>query len=310
MVAALAEDLSRAGYRVLTTQDCRLTDVTLPVSETYPIRDAAQEHAALAELAQRCAATWLIAPEFEQLLWRRATWVEEAGGRLLSPDPAFIRLATDKYELNRFLATHQVPVPRNRLIRRDRPLPVDFPYPAVIKRRDGAGSVGMCRVDSRAQQLAVAELPDECLLEEFCPGSAGSVSVLCGLQNRLLLPPAEQRLSTDGRFSYLGGRLPLGQELAERAHDLARRTLDVLPTTRGYVGIDVVLGRCQDEDVVIEVNPRLTTSYVGLRQFARGNIAEWQLAIAQGQPVRPDYHARGVEFSADGSFSWNGDAAK
>ena len=32
---------------------------------------------------------------------------------------------------------------------------------------------------------------------------------------------------------------------------------------RGYVGVDVVLG--QDKLYVVDVNPRLTTSYVGLR---------------------------------------------
>jgi predicted ATP-grasp superfamily ATP-dependent carboligase len=41
---------------------------------------------------------------------------------------------------------------------------------------------------------------------------------------------------------------------------------------RGYIGVDLVL--TEEEAVVIEVNPRLTTSYVGLRRVANFNPAQ------------------------------------
>jgi len=41
---------------------------------------------------------------------------------------------------------------------------------------------------------------------------------------------------------------------------------------RGYIGVDMVL--TNDEPVVIEVNPRLTTSYIGLRKVINFNLAQ------------------------------------
>ena len=74
----------------------------------------------------------------------------------------------------------------------------------------------------------------------------------------------------------------------------------MLPSTVGYVGIDMILGPDGPEsDVVLELNPRLTTSYLGLRQLARGNLAEAMLAAATGQPVHLSFGRQPIEFSSD-----------
>jgi tyramine---L-glutamate ligase len=88
----------------------------------------------------------------------------------------------------------------------------------------------------------------------------------------------------DGTFKYLGGLLPLSDRLAARASSLAAKAVSTLSDSLGYLGVDMVLGDCPDgsTDYVIEINPRLTTSYVGLRSACKGNIAEAMLAVAQG----------------------------
>ena len=49
-----------------------------------------------------------------------------------------------------------------------------------------------------------------------------------------------------------------------------------MPGLQGYVGVDVVLG--EETSWLIEINPRPTTSYVGLRRVIDLNMAEaiWQ----------------------------------
>jgi predicted ATP-grasp superfamily ATP-dependent carboligase len=73
-----------------------------------------------------------------------------------------------------------------------------------------------------------------------------------------------------------------------------------VPGLSGYVGVDVVLGD-DDRDWAIEINPRLTTSYVGLRAIAKFNLAEAMLAVVQDQPL-PEiaWHGRQIEFTQDG----------
>ncbi len=52
-------------------------------------------------------------------------------------------------------------------------------------------------------------------------------------------------------------------------------------------------------NVVIEVNPRLTTSYLGLRQIARGNLADVMRRIAEGDQVDLRFDRRQVQFATE-----------
>ena len=92
-------------------------------------------------------------------------------------------------------------------------------------------------------------------------------------------------------FFYCGGRTPLDHPLAKQAVDAALRTCRALPGLRGYVGVDLVL--TESEAVVIEVNPRLTTAYLGVRSAiegnagAAGNVAALALAACAGALPAP-----------------------
>jgi predicted ATP-grasp superfamily ATP-dependent carboligase len=104
----------------------------------------------------------------------------------------------------------------------------------------------------------------------------------------------------------LGGELPLTAGLAERATELAERAVAAMPAVTGWVGVDLVLGREPDgsKDAVIEINPRLTTSYVGLRAAATSNLAEAMCRIAQGEVQRVQFSGRAIEFDASGNVSY------
>jgi predicted ATP-grasp superfamily ATP-dependent carboligase len=143
-------------------------------------------------------------------------------------------------------------------------------------------------------------------LEQYVPGLSVSVAALTGPNGSTVLEPCRQRISDDGRLRYLGGELPLAHGLAQRARNLAERAIGALPATVGYVGLDMILGREPDGsgDVVIELNPRLTTSYVGLRACAKTNLAEAMWLVADGE-VRPvEFDARSIEFDPSGNVSF------
>jgi predicted ATP-grasp superfamily ATP-dependent carboligase len=132
-----------------------------------------------------------------------------------------------------------------------------------------------------------------------------SVAFLLGPRQRLGLPPAGQHLSGDGRFHYLGGQLPLSPALAERVQRLGWLAVDAVAGLRGYVGVDVVLGDAPDgsSDRLMEVNARLTTSYVGLRALCRTNLAEVLLCVCSGaEPPELCWREGTVAWKADGSM--------
>jgi predicted ATP-grasp superfamily ATP-dependent carboligase len=75
-----------------------------------------------------------------------------------------------------------------------------------------------------------AELPsDQLILQRYVSGTPASVSFLVGHHGIVPLVPCEQLLSADGRFRYLGGRVPLAPPLARRALDLGRRAVAAVP---------------------------------------------------------------------------------
>jgi predicted ATP-grasp superfamily ATP-dependent carboligase len=246
----------------------------------------------------------LIAPEFDGHLHDTAQSAVNGGGKLISPGPEFIRIAAEKHQTCERLAAKGVNVPRGVLLEPDEPLPTQFPYPAVLKPNNGAGSQDTYLVSGRYDAPPAYAWPRR--LEQFVPGLAASVSFLCGKDKRVPLAPCAQRLSDDGRFRYLGGRLPLAAGLETRAVAIASRALDSMPAAHGYVGVDLVLGRDPhgSEDAVIEINPRMTTSYVGLRAATDVNLAEAMLSLAAGDERPITFQSRPLEFDCEGNVSF------
>lgn len=319
MLAALAEDFAALpGVEVVITWDVRLGEPP-PQVTALVVRSARHERAAFVRAAQDCDATLVIAPEIAGALLERVQMAADAGARLLGPDPGFVTLASDKHQTAKRLHAAGVPVPPGMLLAGDDAFPVDFSYPAVLKPCDGAGSQGVFLLkDASARsprEVATADadmdlashdaLPTKWRLESFCPGVPASVAVVCRSGGHIVLPACRQHLSEDGRFRYLGGSLPLPQELNHRAASLAQSALQVLPPARGYIGFDVVLGSAQDgsQDRVIEVNPRITTSYVGLRRACTSNLAAALLKSAKGESPPLIFNSNGIYYTPNGTIS-------
>ena len=60
----------------------------------------------------------------------------------------------------------------------------------------------------------------------------------------------------------------------QRFETIARKIAKMLPDAAGYLGVDVIIDAENDRIYVIEINPRLTTSYVGLREAIAHNPAK------------------------------------
>jgi tyramine---L-glutamate ligase len=301
MITALAADFATLpGLEALVLVDNRVS-IALPGCRILPVRSRAEEFDLLAKWSGEVDWTVVIAPDFELT---RCRLVEIGGGRLLGPPSAITRLAADKQQTAEHLSPAGVRVPKGIAIATLRAIPDTFPFPAVIKPRFGAGSQDVRLVRNRAELSEWPSTPPLARIEQFCPGTSASVAFLCGPNGCFSLPPCRQRLSDDGEFRYLGGALPLEPALAHRATELAARAVATLPNPLGYLGVDLVLGDAPNgqDDVVIEINPRLTTSYVGLRALARENLAAAMLDAACGRTSRLSFADRQLEFDSDGTI--------
>lgn len=258
---------------------------------------AAVPGVAMAESADEADWAVIIAPEFDGIL---AKTTGAIGCRLLGPSPDAVAVTSDKLALAHLWQANGVPTPRT--------VPIDLfdevGFPCVFKPRDGAGSEDTFRCERTSVDRRIVHLRRDMIAQPFVPGRAASVAFLVGPRETVALPPTFQHLSDDGRFAYLGGELPIPPDLADRAVALGRQAIDSVPGLLGYVGVDLILGDAADgsADVAIEINPRLTTSYVGLRALTDENLAGAMLRVASCEPVGDIAWKPGpVRFSPDGT---------
>lgn len=303
MLSALAADFAALpGIEVDVMQGVRFERGGLPGCRTHTVASAEEHQQCFASLAAAADWTVVIAPEFSGLLWEQCRTVERVGGRLLGPGSTLVELASDKHATALHLLAQGVPAPQGIALDAGDDLPAEFPYPAVLKPRDGAGSWGVEMLSSGHDRRP--QWPAR--LERYCAGTPASVGVLCGPGRIVPLRACGQLLGGASGFDYLGGTLPLPGDLAGRAQALAVRAIGTLASPLGYLGVDLVLGADASgaDDFVIEVNPRLTTSYVGLRSLCVTNLAQAMLALAEGVEVELSWRGGSIQFDASGDVRW------
>jgi predicted ATP-grasp superfamily ATP-dependent carboligase len=290
MLRAVAQDFVGIPSAEVRT----LLNPTLPTASGCRVEavDFRTEERSFRRLARWADHTLVIAPEFDDLLSTRCRWVEEEGGRLLGPSSQAVVRCADKLALSHDLRAAGVRMPECCSAS-----PRDLRFPLVCKPRFGAGSQATFLVHrpeelAKAQETARLEgWTGEMICQRHVQGFDASVAFLVGPKQIVALAPAAQHLSEDGRFHYRGGTVPLSPGLAERAIRVARPAIDAVAGLRGYVGVDVVLG---ETDWVIEINPRVTTSYLGLRALTATNLAELMVPIVRGEETGPPTRRPGV----------------
>ena len=273
MRRALAAEFAaaRPAPRVVVATDPRLTP------EEGPWRTAVVESVdRLEALAREADCTLLIAPETNGILEGLVRRLRRLGVRLLNASPEAIALAGDKAALDRAFRREGVPTPRTRVLEPGERPPGDWGYPAVVKPVDGAGSLDTFRVDGPEEFEGLPGREGRRLLQEYVPGRPLSATFLVGPSGLpQLLAIGEQRFHiAAGRFEYRGGMLP-ASDLAGVDVECLLRAVASVPGLEGLVGVDSILDSERGRTCVLEINPRATTSIVGILGLTRpGRLAE------------------------------------
>lgn len=300
MVEAIASDFALLpDTKVVVLRDARIENRQLPNIEYVEVNSACEEDILFQRLAKNSDITQIIAPEIDNVLVHKYESAIAAGGRLLNADLAFTRLASDKHATAVALRAAGVAAP-NSLIGNSNSLE-SLSSPFVVKPRFGAGSVDVKKITC-LDEIRGLTMDESICLQEYMPGRPASISVIPSVTGQHILPPCWQHFEDQTNFRYLGGETITETALVERAQQLALSTIRALPDAHGYFGIDLVLGESEFgfDDFVIEINPRLTTSYVGVRAALDENLAKVLLAALNGEPHSCLRLARSVSFSPNG----------
>jgi predicted ATP-grasp superfamily ATP-dependent carboligase len=218
-------------------------------------------------------AVWPVAPESDDILARLCDMAVRHGKHLLASSPDAVRLAASKHATWKCLADAGIPVVDTFSL--DQLHELDN-GPCVIKPDDGISCEGS-RIFADKQSLSdwmnSRAQGDACVLQPLIAGIPASISMLCMKGEAWVLSCNRQLIEqADGGFRYHGSILNDLQVYWDPFARLAQQVAQAMPGLAGYVGIDVIVG---DNGIqVLEVNPRLTTSYAGLEQAIGRNPTE------------------------------------
>ena len=298
MLQAVTADIARlTDWSVVTTLEAGLS---FPLNgDIVPVDRPTDEAAVFDRLLHEVDAVLVIAPETDGVLAERCRRVRAAGVASWNCSPASIELCGDKLRLADHLRAYNLQTIPTKLVDLRQRLD-ETPWPVVLKPRDGAGSCLTFLVENQldweyaAQSFREAGASDKCLAQPFVAGRALSVGVNISLDGQRIecLPVGEQRLSDDRRFHYLGGIIPAAIPAAActAIHELVLAACGTITGLAGYIGFDFLLTR-EGRPLIVEINPRLTTSYVGYRQLFTGTLPERWLPSTGSVPLatwKPD----------------------
>lgn len=133
----------------------------------------------------------------------------------------------------------------------------------VIKPRWGCASDGISIVHEKVQT------DDDFIITEFVAGEHLSASLVIG-ESTLPLTVNRQYIEIGSEIAYNGGIVAYPTPLRDEVMNVAARAAHALGC-RGYVGLDIVAG---DELYVVDVNPRPTTSLLGIAKVIDCEIGD------------------------------------
>jgi tyramine---L-glutamate ligase len=287
MLRALVRDLAQLpALEVVAAADPALAPGALDASlMTVAVDDL---RGSWRRIAAGCDVVWPIAPETDGLLEEMVRLAKEAGCAVLASRPPALAIARSKQATAEHLAARGIPAVATRVLAAAPPA-TDEAW--VVKPDDGAGAVDTVLV---AGEAALARWRREAasrrlVVQPFVAGAPLSLSLLAQDGDAWLLACNRQDVRlVDGRFCYRGGVVGGAEARRAALAPLARAIAAALPDLWGYVGVDLIDGG--DGPVVLEINPRLTTSYIGLADSIGINPAGLVLALGDrrlAELVRP-----------------------
>jgi tyramine---L-glutamate ligase len=231
-------------------------------------------------------AVWPIAPEYGQILKHISETVISQGKLLLNSPPQAVHTTSSKLMTSTHLFERGIPVVPTYQFAEGVP---DRLGSWVLKPDDGVGCQGIrvCRDrDDLCRQYGSLPVGQTYVIQPFIQGTPISLNLLACKGEAFVLSVNRQRIAlTDTGFMLLGCVVNGYAKNRARFHKLGQQVVAALPDLWGIIGVDII--DTKQGPLVLEVNPRVTTSYVGLKESTGINPAVLVLDLLKGKlPLR------------------------
>ena len=227
----------------------------------------------LNKIKSQIDAVWVIAPESENILLRIESILSDK--IWIGCQQCAIKIATSKSLTKEKLTKFGILNPD--LVEKK-----NFFANYILKPDDGAGSENTRIFHTLRQAIKEKEKlnksGEKYILEKFIDGSVMSFSMLC-FENYLEVISIKKQIteiSSNGKVTFIKNSFinqDLYKSLNPKIFCIAKKIRKALPGLMGFVGVDFILDKNKNV-FVLEVNPRLTCSFLGLSEYLNRSLSE------------------------------------
>ena len=277
MLQALTKDLSaQFGVELYITRDYRLSEQFFLQFNNINLIHVAKDSdikSIFTALCHQCDAVWPVAPESDGVLAEFCDIVETSKTRLLNSTTAAVEITGNKLTTFSYLENKKIPVILTSTL---------FGYQwqssdtCVIKPVDGVGCENSFIVSNKVEyERIITNIPNasDYIIQPYVKGRSISLSCLFKSGRAWLICCNEQKINVEQQqFLLMACIVNIAMEQRQVFCEIIDAIASTIPGLWGYVGIDFIMD--STGPIVLEINPRLTTSYAGINAALGINIAE------------------------------------
>ncbi|MEY4768132.1 MAG: hypothetical protein RL637_771 [Pseudomonadota bacterium] len=275
----LADFAELAEHQLTVLLDHRCSIKINSIIETIIIEQSDDLELLFIKQLNKVDAVWLIIPETEQLLYRFTQYAEQANCQLFSSSSMAIHQTGDKWICFQKLIESHIPTIPSQLFNE---IQNSLFFPCVIKAREGVGCQDNYVLTHLSEYTKIAPLiinKNNYLIQPYIQGIPLSLSALFYRGQAQLICINQQELTIHDCQFHLKGCLVNLSINPQPFDSLLSKIAIAFPDLLGYIGIDLL--QIEQQLIVVEINPRLTSSYIGIRQALGINIAKIVIDLIQ-----------------------------
>lgn len=267
---ALLGDLAQLPHTIITTFDARLT-APVRVSSAVAIHKNDDVWQIWAQQMLSADAVWLIAPETAGVLKKLTALALKHGKKIIGCGPKSIEITASK--LATFQVLQQAGIATIATYTLDNWPKGEGAW--LAKPDDGAGceeTLYFENAEALVDWKGLQQKPFRHVIQPFQTGQAASISCVMWHGKAQMLSCNTQKIEIQNNQLKFRGMIINGMRAHWGAFErVANQIAQALPDLAGYVGVDVIV---EGENIfVVEINPRLTTSYCALAEATGANPA-------------------------------------
>jgi len=214
----------------------------------------------------------IIAPEEDNILYEIINKLEKNGIKTINCNSDFIKISTNKLEMNNYL-TKSLHVKNNMIKTCLTYKEFQKNQKIVAKIVDGVGSENLFIFKDRVELEKNKKLITiDHIFQEFIEGNIVGINIISNGKNFSIISINEQMYKRISKYQIVLESINIGK--FNHMHDLFKvfveNILGNFKGSYGFIGIDAIVTK-ENKIMFLEINPRFTTSYIGLSKSLNFN---------------------------------------